>query len=37
MIERGSDLLTQPEKLKKEIVETLVYFKPALDYLRSKK
>jgi hypothetical protein len=33
IIDRGSDILTKPDKLKEEIMETIVDFKPVLDFL----
>ncbi|MCK9573863.1 MAG: hypothetical protein M0R20_05670 [Candidatus Omnitrophica bacterium] len=32
-IDRGSSILTKPDELKKEIITTIVAFKPALDFL----
>ena len=33
IIDRGSDILTKPDKLKNEIIATIIDFKPILDFL----
>lgn len=33
VIDRGSDILTKPDRLKEEIISTIIDFKPVLDYL----
>ncbi len=36
VIDRGSEILMKPEKLKEEIIATIIDFKPVLDYLEGK-
>ncbi len=36
VIDRGSDILMKPDKLKEEIISTIINFKPVLDYLEEK-